>query len=99
VADHVADGERDPVVVEQEDVVPVAARLDLGRGQVAGRQRQPVVFGQRAGEQALLQDGGDAALAVGVDGPLQGLRGQPDERGGEAAFVGGELALRSGRRG
>ena len=72
VADDVADGERDPVVVEQEDVVPVAARLDLGGGQVAGRQRQPVVLGQRAGEQALLQDGGDAALAVGVDRPVAG---------------------------
>ena len=87
--------ETDPSAVSDEAVLACIAALTGSILQVPSSVSAIKVDGRRAyarvraGEQALLQAGGVAALAVGVEGPLQGLRGQPDERGGEAAFVGG----------
>ena len=75
-ADDVADHDGDPVGVEEERVVPVAADLQrVDRRPVARRQPEPRVVGHAAGQHAVLQGGGDAALLVVQPGPLEGQAG------------------------
>ena len=75
VPDDVADGERDAVVVDRDEVVPVAARLGVGVArEVPGRRGQPGQQRQLAGEQAALQDVGHLVLDGVQPGPVQRLR-------------------------
>jgi hypothetical protein len=77
----VADDDRDPPAVEDEHVVPVAAGAAARRrGQVARRQVQPLVLGQRRGEQAVLQRVGQVAAGVGQRRPLERQRRLAGER-------------------
>ena len=63
VALHVADDEGDPLARQLQHVVPVTADAHaVGRGQVAGGGGQPLRSRQRAGQQLLLQLGGQGAL-------------------------------------
>ena len=65
LADDVADGDRDPVVVQLDDVVPVTAGLGArGAGQVARGEGEPVQVGQPLRQQAALQRLGDPLLGA-----------------------------------
>ena len=65
VALHVADDERDEVLVDGDDVVPVAADLDAdGRRQVASGDVPAADGGDGVGQQVALQLVRDPALAV-----------------------------------
>ena len=74
LADDVAHGDGHPVLVELDQVVPVAAGAGaLGARHVPRGQRQPVDRGQRLGEQAALQRLGDPLLRAVEPGAVQRL--------------------------
>jgi len=96
VARYVADHEPDPVAVNQERVVPVAADVGAaGGGQVAHGQVQPADAGQGVGQDGTLQGFRDGVLAGEGVRSGQAVRQSPGElldhldvHGGEAGPVG-----------
>jgi hypothetical protein len=88
-ADDVADGERDAVVVDRDEVVPVAARLGVGvASEVARRRGQTGQPGQLAGQQAALQGVGDLVLHGVQPRPVQRLRALSRDRADDRALAG-----------
>ncbi len=64
VADHVPDGQGDPVAAQREHVIPVAADVHpAGGGQVPHGQVEPVDGGEGTREQGMLEGLGDGVLA------------------------------------
>ena len=93
VALHVADDEGDPVARQLQHVVPVAADPHaVGGGQVAGGGDQPLRARQRAGQQLLLQLGGQGALVVAQPGAGEGLGQQATHTDQQRALVRREVA-------
>ena len=89
--DDVADDHRDPVLVDRQQVVPVAARGDAdGAGQVAGGDPEPGQRRQRRGEQAALQDVRHVVLGLVQPRPVQRLGALPGQRQHRGALLRGE---------
>lgn len=88
----VADDERDVVVGQRDDVVPVSAELETrGGGQIAGdgdRAGQP---GQAARQKGTLKHADQFVLGVEGVGAHQRLPGETRHRGEQSTFVGCEV--------
>ena len=75
--DHVADRDADPVVVDVDHVVPVAADVQLLRARaVTGRDADAALLRERTGQQALLQRRGHRVLELVELCPLERLGGE-----------------------
>ena len=97
VALHVADDEGDELVVDRDDVVPVAAHLDAdGRGQVARRDVPPLDGRDGVGQQVALQLVRDPPLAVVGAGPDHDGADLLGQLLGQAEVLLGEAAARPG---
>ena len=99
VPDDVADRDRDAVVVDRDEVVPVAARLGVGAAREVARRRRPAGrAGELARQQAALQHLGHLVLDGVQPGPVQRLRALARHRADDRALAGAHARRGRGER-